>query len=399
MELKVRGCDLALPLPEAEYRDRRARLDGLMEQLDLKGLVAMGSHVSYLTGYPRYDEAIYAQPRGGEGMILTPWSRSHLEEEGWRISCGEVMQVDDLSPSNRLSPNPDYKGVLKALESLERGRIGLAHGFQVDPTLYEALREHFRSGAVVDCSEWFWTARMFKSPREREILRAAFYAVSDSLNEGVKAVEEGVTRGELAGLIADNLYIHGVDALSGIFSVGSGFNPGALSQPEDGDEALKRGEAITIQVGCRLYGYTAEASRSIIVGGVGSSILMEALTALYESAEAALQAAAPGKSLREVCEAIWEAEGKHWGGRIKGFIHSTGVEGWEPPIIRVEEPPAGGELREGMILSLDLSATPRPGLGILRLKEGFLILEDGAEKLVTGVISDPPRLRIHEGKT
>jgi hypothetical protein len=75
------------------------------------------------------------------------------------------------------------------------------------------------------------------------------------------------------------------------------------------------------------------------------------------------------------------------------------VEGWEPPIIRVEEPPAGGELREGMILSLDLSATPRPGLGILRLKEGFLILEHGAEKLVTGVISDPPRLRIHEGKT
>ncbi|MGC8849779.1 MAG: M24 family metallopeptidase [Candidatus Bathyarchaeia archaeon] len=394
MDLKARGCDLALPLPEAEYRDRRIRLDGLMEQLGLQGLVALGSHVSYLTGYPRHGEAVYGQARGGDGVLLTPWSGDHLREEGWRVFCGEIVQVDALSPWNRLSPNPDYRGVLRALDGLGRGRIGLAHGFQVDPILYEALREHFKPGGVLECSEGLWTARLVKSGREREVIKAAFYAVSDSLNEGVKAVEEGVTRGELAGLIAENLYLHGVDALSGSFSVGSGFNPGALSYPEGEDTALKKGEAIALQVGCRLYGYAVEASRSIIVGGEGSPILMEGLNVLYESVEAALQSAAPGRSIGEVCEAIQRVQPEAWRSRIQGFIHSMGLEAWEPPVSRIETPWIGGGLREGMVIGLDLSLTPKPGLGVLRLGQGFLILEDGVENLVTGVISDPPRLRL-----
>ncbi|MEM2122373.1 MAG: M24 family metallopeptidase [Candidatus Bathyarchaeia archaeon] len=399
MRLKARGCDLALPLPEAEYQDRRAWLEDVMEQLGLQGIVALGSHVSYLTGYPRHGEALYMQSRGEDGVLLTPWSRSYLEEEGWRIFCGEVVQVDDLYPSNRLSLNPDYKGVLKALDVLGQGKVGLARGFHVDPMLFEALMEYLRPGSVLECSERLWMARMIKSMREREILKAAFYAVSDSLNEGVKAVEEGATRGEVAGLIADNLYLHGVDALSGFSSAGSGFNLGALCYPEGEDTALKKGEAVVLQVGCQLYGYHVEASRSTIVGGEGSSTLVEGLNVLYESVEAASQAMAPGRSLREVHEAINEVQGERWRSRIKGFIHSTGVEALEPPISRIDEPPAGGVLQEGMILGLDLSALPEPGKGILRIKDGFLILEDGAEKLVTGIISDPPRPRIHRRRT
>ncbi|MBS7644437.1 MAG: M24 family metallopeptidase [Candidatus Bathyarchaeia archaeon] len=396
--MKARGCDLALPLPEAEYRDRRRMLDRLMDQLGLQGFVALGSHISYLTGYPRGGEAVYAQARDGDGMLLTPWSGSYLEEEGWRIFCGEVVQVDDLSPVNRLNPSPDYGGVLEVLEGLGRGRIGLARGFEADPILVEALRDRLSRERVLDCSGRLWEARMVKSLREREILKAAFYAVSDSLNEGVKAVEEGVTRGELAGLMADNLYIHGVEALSEGFSAGSGFNPGVLCYPEGEDGALKEGEMVALQVGCRLYGYTAEASRSVIAGGRGPSILMECLDALYRSVEVALETAAPGVSLGRVCEAIREVLGEHWRSRIHGSIHSTGIEAWEPPASRIGESSAGGSLREGMVLSLDLSATPKPGLGILKLKEGLLIHGGGVEKLVTGVISDPLRLRIHEGK-
>lgn len=393
MNVKARGCDLALPLPEAEYQGRQAWLEELMEGLKIQGVIALGSHVFYLTGYPKFAEAVYVQARDRGKILLSSIDEAYVREEGWRICCDEIVQVEDLAVSNRLSFNPEFKVLLRILKEFKGLRMGLAGGSYADPRLLEALKGYFRQ--LLDCSESLWVARRVKSLREREILRAAYYAVSDSLNEGVKAVDEGVTRSELAGLIAENLYIHGVDGLSEGFSVGSGFNPSALSYPEGEEEGLRRGEVVTFNVGCCLYGYKAEASRSVIVGEEGMPNLIEGLTILYESAEAAFQAAASGKGLGEVCNASWRVfKERGWKGRAWGYIHSIGIDGWEPPAYRVDSSPANLDLQEGMTLCLDVAVIPKPGLGILRLKDGLLIREDSVERLVTGILSDPPKFRI-----
>lgn len=386
---------MALPIPEAEYQRRQAWLEEAMERLKIQGVIALGSHIFYLTGYPRFSEAVYLQTREGEKVLFSSMDEAYVKEEGWRIYCDKIVQVEDLAIRNRLGLDLEFKGLLKALKEFKGLRMGFAHGLYADQGLLEALKNYFGREGFLDCSESLWAVRRVKSLREREILKTAYYAVADSLNEGVKAVDEGVTRSELAGLIAENLYLHGVDGLSEGFSIGSGFNPSALSYPEGEEEGLRRGEVVTFNVGCRLYGYRAEASRSIILGDEGVPSLIEGLTLLYNSAEAALQAAASGEGLGEVCKASWRVfQERGWKERAWGHIHSIGIDGLEPPACRLDKPPANLNLHEGMILCLDVTVISKPGLGILRLKDGFLIHKDGAERLVTGVLSDPPKFRI-----
>jgi len=135
---------------------------------------------------------------------------------------------------------------------------------------------------------------------------------------------------------------------------------------------------VLLTVAPRYAGYHGAIGRPVLVGDPGDEI-RRAVDVACRAQEACFQAMCPGvegRAVERVGRQIVEEAGLGSYFLYSG-LHSLGVIEFEPPIFG---PSSNARLHRDMVVSVDIPMSNAPWGG-LRVEDGFLIAEDGAERL------------------
>jgi Xaa-Pro aminopeptidase len=376
-------------IPAAEYRARWARVQELLDAHELDFLlayaddraVAGAAHVRWLAGFPvHFEPACVLLPREGEPVLLCG-----PESDQYALLAGRIPGVRVL----RAFTHPDEDYPFSRIQSLDEimadltggavraRRVGLAGGGLVPFETMAAFRSALPEAAWVDVEGPVSELRAQKSPAEVAVTRRAYRIAELGLLAGMEAIEAGVTERAVAAEIEAAMRRAGAEGTGIDTIVASGPN----SRPILARSTFRQIEAndgILLTVAPRYEGYHAALGRLVLLGDPGGEI-RAALDAAVRAHEACARALRPGIEGREV-EAIGRRVvseaglGAHF---LYSGVHSVGVVEFEPPIFGPSSP---AQLKENMIISIDIPIFNTPWGG-LRVEDGYLITDGGAERL------------------
>jgi Xaa-Pro aminopeptidase len=310
----------------------------------------------------------------------------------------------------RVEPMRGFSSIVAAVTDLglESGVLGTT----LDVTsgqLYRRLRDAFAGWELSDISSLVLHQRAVKDEDEVVATRRAA-AIADGGHRALpQAAAPGLSELQLAAAVeramrllghegyqplrhpgargggvllvsGENLVVRGGH---GLVVTGAGLSPGSpygASRRE-----LQQGDLIVLDIGSTCAGYTADESRTYVLGPPGE--VQQALYAVTrEAEEAVLDLLRPGLSVADV---YWVAEAVVDRGApplfsrgtltLPGFVgHGIGLELDEPPILWPRDETC---LREGMVLAIEVEVSaPEHGL-MTKLEDTVVIGADGCEVL------------------
>ena len=194
------------------------------------------------------------------------------------------------------------------------------------------------------------------------------------------ALKPGVTELEIEQVIRDTYKAHGADFEFALVCFGGN---GAFPHHHTGKTVLKEGDAVLLDLGCRIDGYPSDMTRVGGMGGVPEGF--DAIHAVVEQAvQAALAASKPGVLAKDVDKAARDVISA--AGYGDKFLHRTGhgigVDLHEPPFITATTETV---LEEGMCYSIEPGIYLADRFGI-RLEEIVILRASGPE-----ILSELPR--------
>jgi Xaa-Pro aminopeptidase len=142
--------------------------------------------------------------------------------------------------------------------------------------------------------------------------------------------------------------------------------------------AIQADELVLLTIAPRYEGYHAAIGRPVLVGNPGEEI-RRAVEVAWQAQEACFRAMRPGIEGRAV-EAMGRRVVEDAGLGpyfLYSGVHSVGVIEFEPPIFG---PSSSSLFQPNMVISVDIPLFDAPWGG-LRIEDGFLITESGAERL------------------
>ena len=376
----------------AELRSKR--IEKARAQLQAQGLDAVlvwkDENVRYLTGlraqliagkssslngvlFPR-DAAPILLCSGGErdrALARMPWlAEVHaipiMEERG--LVEGFVRSV--LKPA-------------LARHGLLHGRVGVDQPTMI---LIEAMRTLLPEVELVDGDSAMQRARLVKLPEEIAVIEESCAIAEAVTRRGLDAVREGRRECEVAGDAMQTLYYLGGEMAHVITPfVASGEH---MSPPHRicSDKLIRNHDVCFIDIGAMWNGYFADIGRMTIVGKP-SRRQKEIYTAVFQGLQAGIATMRPGKTNRDVSDAIVAKIAEH-GLREHLFSlfigHGIGMGANEPPYIgETMEGASVYTLEAGMVFAVEpLVWVPdvEGGAGV-RIEDMVLVTESGPRVL------------------
>jgi len=222
--------------------------------------------------------------------------------------------------------------------------------------------------------------RMIKDDAEYRVLKQNALIADRAMQAGWTAMGAAMTELEVAGVIRDRFKDLGANPLFTI--VGAGGN-GAFPHHQTGETRLAPGDAVVMDIGAGMGGYSSDMTRMAVLGTPPDGYAD--VHAIVEAAvQAAMKAARPGVKAHEVDDAargvIVDA------GYGAFFVHRTGhgmgVEVHEHPYLTSSSQTV---LEAGMVFSIE-PGIYLPGRFGIRLEDIVILRADSPE-----VLSDLPR--------
>jgi Xaa-Pro dipeptidase len=374
-KLKPLG-DRVRPITAEEFQGRVARAQQLMNDAKPRFealFVAPGTTLLYYTGiYWWPSERILALlvPRRGDPLIVCPaFEEGRLREQlRWPIEI-RVWQEDE-------SP---YAIAAKWLgeHAIRNGKIAVEETTRY--VFYDGLRRaatslEYANGAPVTAG-----CRARKSEHELDLMRLACGATLDVYKATFASLREGMTQGEVAGLVVRGYERMG---LRGDASVTFG-SSSALPHGSREDQVLREGMGVMIDDGTTVEGYQSDVTRMGVLGKPPDK-LQRAFEIVRSAQDAALAAAIAGRECGSVDDAARKViTDAGFGPGYKYFSHrlghGIGMDGHESPYL------VHGNhaiLRPGMTFSNE------PGIYVagdygMRCEDDMVIAESGEAHLLT----------------
>lgn len=353
--------------------DRLATLRTLMAQQDVD-LVALGpgAHLAWLLG---------VHPHGDERPLLLCVSQSYAGFLMPVLEADSARQHTDLpfhTWSDEDGPQTAFDALLQTANAQNARSVVLDETMRADfaglvqDTLIQAKRQFSVTtvGAL----------RMRKDDSEYRILKRNALTADTAMRAAWANMHTGMTELEVAEVIRESFKDQGAKPMFNI--VGTGAN-GAFPHHQTGQTVLQGGDAVVMDIGGGLDGYSSDMTRMAVMGAAPEGYTD--VHAVVEAAvQAALSAAKPGVKAHVVDDAargvITDA------GYGQYFMHRTGhgmgVEIHEPPYLTATSQTV---LETGMVFSIE-PGIYLPGRFGIRLEDIVILREDGPE-----VLSELPR--------
>lgn len=345
--------------------ERFRKLRGRLETLQLEGYLSLKpSNIHYFTGSLLAGELSFGLLVSVEGpsTLFIPKMAAHQVSKELQVNL--EVEVSDVGeePLSRLREALKFYRVLgfddaqhSKLSKLKVGGVK----FRAHPELPEELR------MVKDS----WELKALR--RAANILGKGFEAVSQVLRPGVQEWEVALEAEQALRRGGSEFYAFPTLVASGRRS--------AYPHGRPSKRKIRRGDVVVVDLGAKIAGYCADATRTFLVGEVKPSIL-RACEAVLEAYRAAVEGIKPGmrgfeadRLAREALKA--RSLAKYF---THGLGHGVGLEVHEAPRL---SPRSRELLREGSTFTLE-PAVYLPGRFGVRL-ENTVLLKGGKIEALT----------------
>ncbi|MBM3263474.1 MAG: aminopeptidase P family protein [candidate division Zixibacteria bacterium] len=376
-------------IPPEEYPRRWARVQETMTRRNLDILIAYAddravfgpAHTRWLAGFPVHFEpvCILMFPEGDPVLLCGP------ESDEYARIAGRIPQVRVLREFTH--PDEDYPfSVIRSLREiigdLDRDigtvrRAGLAGRGLMAGELLAALTAALPGAEWIDAEHDLCDLRACKSPTELAVIRYAYRLAEAGLAAAIEAIRPDVCEREIAAVIET--------AMRGAGAEGTGIDTIVASGPNTRPilarstfRKIDRDDMVLLTIAPRYEGYHAAIGRPVFVGNPGDAVrrAREIACRAQEACFAAMRPDVEGRIVEKAGRRIVEAAGLGDFFLYSG-VHSVGVIEFEPPIFGPSSPAV---LKPDMVISVDIPMFNAPWGG-LRVEDGFLITQTGAERL------------------
>ncbi len=350
------------------------RLAKLREGLEKAGCDAFASMApptnQYLTGFTGTESA----------LLVTSTEALFLCDFRYIENVREAAKSDSLMANFEVK---EARGSLaerigEYLSDLNVERAGLDETVTTIAEL-NAVKKAY-SGHIEDASKLVQTLRAIKDPDEIEKIRSASALAENVLQDVISGVCEGITERELAARFEYEFKKQGASGASFDTIILFGARS-SLPHGHPGDVALKQGDIVLMDFGCKMDGYCSDLTRTYVYGTIPGTWFEEIYDLTLTAQRLALELLAAGKSCREVDSAarsiiVDAGYGEHFG---HGLGHGVGIEVHEFPRLN---PESDTVLEDGMVLTVE-PGIYIPGRGGVRIEELVHVTENGCEVLST----------------
>jgi len=345
-----------------------ARLAAARDRLRLDGidvmLLSVGSDLPYLAGYramPFERLTMLIVPADGGAVLVVP------ELEAPRVDPGEAFEVLAWEETD------DPVGMVAGLAG---GPERVAIGDQTWATFVLGLQAALPAARFESAGPVMSALRVRKDAEELRALRSAAAAVDGIVDDLEGTLFGGKRERDLSREITELTLDSGHEAAD-FAIVASGPN-GASPHHEPGDRVMGAGDAVVVDFGGRMAGYSSDTTRTFVVGEPEPEV-WRAYDVLRAAQMAAVEAVAPGVTAADVDRTARDLiTDAGYGDR---FIHRTGhgigLDTHEDPYIV-----AGNDtpVEAGMAFSVE-PGIYLPGRWGMRIEDIVAVTSDGVERL------------------
>ena len=380
-----------------------ARLDEFLAKASLDAVIGTSpENVLYLSGYwamsqwvRRGPQAYVLRPRKGLGETAVVTNTSLLDLVADQDINADIRRYSyfktDVDATAALSAadtrhitlfsSEAYPGPVAALAAainqrgLAKARIGIDE-IGITPQCMEQLVAAFPDATFVRAFSLMENVRAIKTPDEIARLRRAASISEQSIEAALGVAAVGITEIEMARVFHSRTTV--LDGVPVTGCIGFG-DRSAMSNVQPSTQALKMGDAIRFDVGCRYQHYRSDISR-IAVMGEPSPKLRRYHDALYKGVQRAYEILKPGLKVselfRQVVDTVQKEGIPHYNRSHVG--HGIGIEGYDPPNIAGDSKDV---FEANMVICVE---TPYYELGFagLQVEDMILVTGDGAESLM-----------------
>ncbi len=339
------------------------------------------AHARWLANFPVHFEPVCVLlSRQGQPILLCG-----PESDEYARLAGQIPDVRVLREFTHPDEDYPYSTIQSLVEITAEvvddlqavRRVGLAGRGLMGADVWSAFEAALPDRQWVDVENVMCDLRAQKSAAEIEVIRYAYRIAEAGLEAAVAAIDVGVTEREVAAAAETAMRRLGAEGTGIDTIVASGPNSRPILARST-FRPIQVDELVLLTVAPRYEGYHGAIGRPVPVGKPGAEI-MRALDVAGRAQEACFERLRPGVEGREVEAAgrqIVEAAGLGSYFLYSG-VHSVGVIEFEPPIFG---PSSAARLEQDMVISVDIPLFNTPWGG-LRIEDGYLITEAGAERL------------------
>ncbi|MCL6638777.1 MAG: type I methionyl aminopeptidase [Firmicutes bacterium] len=197
-----------------------------------------------------------------------------------------------------------------------------------------------------------------KSGRELSYMRDAGRVLAETFEEMAKAVDVGVTTGELDRLAEDFIIKKGArPAFKGLYGFPAAICASVNEEVVHGIPGLRKlkdGDIISIDIGAEINGYYGDSAVTYPVGNV-SSEAMALLKATEEAMYRGIDRARAGNRLSDISNAVQTCAESYGYSVVRDYVgHGIGSSMHEEPQLpNFGKPGRGPRLKEGMTLAIE----------------------------------------------
>ena len=241
---------------------------------------------------------------------------------------------------------------------------------------FRLLRRRLRGNSLVPVQRnLVLELRRTKDRSETAAIRNAQRVTDRVFLEVLASVKPGIREKELAAEITYRFEISGENAFDPI--VASGPN-GAKPHAGATGRRLKKGDAVTFDIGCRVNGYCADMTRTVFLGKPDSD-LAEVYSIVLEAQRRALETIRAGTDCAEVDRVARDhirdtGYGPYFGHSLG---HGVGIDVHEQPVLAGT---SGQQLEPGDMVTVE-PGIYLPGLGGVRIEDMVSVTETGCRNL------------------
>ena len=296
----------------------------------------------------------------------------------------ELTWIDDVR--SWPSPRPEDDGISLLGDTLgevaqRHQRIGAMLGpethLRMPAANFAVLQDRLGQHDMVDVSTIVRDVRSIKSAAEIAKIRFACEVAAAGFDYLRHQLHVGMTEREACKAMHLEMLRLGADSCPYLISAsGQGGYDNIIMGPTD--RRLNEGDVLIIDTGANFDGYFSDFDRNYGFARVDADT-HRAYEAVYQSTEAGLQIAAPGRTTGDVWQAMWSVleNAGALGNDVGRMGHGLGMQLTEWP----SNVPGGDViLQSGMILTLEPGMTFAPGKMMVH-EENILITDDGCEML------------------
>jgi Xaa-Pro aminopeptidase len=325
-------------------------------------LVTFLPNIYYLTGFTGSHAVLVM--RQGKSMLFTDaryisQAKAEVKDLGVCIAAGSLFEA------------VQKKGLIKRKErfGIEADSLLLSH--------FEKLKHLFHQTVLVQTKSLVEQIRIRKDEVEISKIRRAVQITDKVFDKILGILKPGIRELEIAAEISYWHRSYGAESDAFEPIVASGIR-GAMPHGRASDKKIRRGEMVTIDLGCRVEGYQSDLTRTIAVGKPPDElkrmhhIVRDAQQQAVEMATSGIAASTLDGIARR---------GIRLNGYGKFFSHSLGhglgLEVHELPHVSVRSKDI---LDENCVITIEPGVYV-PGLGGVRIEDDVVIRRGGCELL------------------